>query len=343
MTDHNTGIEWTHHPGYRGETWNPLAAFDEDGNRGWFCTHVSEGCRNCYAEKLNVEQRHGMGTGHEYKHQNLDEIEFRLVNVEKPVTWQKPRCVFVNSMTDLFHEAVAETIIERIFAAMALGAEHRFLVLTKRPQRMLEFMRTEERRQKIARMAVSDPEYSVDDQTLHRAFKSEWPPPNVWLGVSVEDQHTLEERVPTLQQTPAAKRFVSCEPLLGPLDFVIESQPILVNTLRGETGVEPPIPGLDWVIAGGESGPNARPPNPEWFRMIRDQCQMHDTPFFFKQWGAWAPVTAIPSADTDSVFSERKTFSSHGAAPDDKVFRVGKNRTKPILDSNTYTQLPETE
>lgn len=375
MSGHNTGIEWTHHPGYRGETWNPLAAFDkETGERGWFCTHVSEGCRHCYAEKMNVERPFGMGTGHEYKHQNLKEIEFRLVNLDQPIRWQKPRSIFVNSMTDLFHEEVPFRMIDKVFAAMCCGQEHRFMILTKRPGRMREYMDAESRDWSVFRAIRENfaPEWRENSRLEECPL--DWPPENVWLGTSVENQDALEERVPELQQTPAAVRFLSCEPLLGPLNFTIWSEPIHINLLKGEDGVEPSIPGIDWVIAGGESGPNARPMHPDWVREICGQCREADVPFFFKQWGAWKPISEMEDAGDgyykpnkkaeseaeqmtyNEIYGRECTVDTMNLQYDGQegiesvdghtqmqMFRVGKKEAGRELDGRTHDAFPEVE
>ena len=355
MSSHNTGIEWTHIPGYRGETWNPLAAFDrETGERGWFCTHVSEGCRNCYAERMNVDQPFGMGTGHEYKHQNLKKIEWRLMNVDQPIRWQKPRAVFVNSMTDLFHEDVPFEMIDKIFASMALSPEHIFLILTKRPERMAEY--TTDRKtplryyaQKITMMA--------DAAIVGDKVSVPWPLPNVWLGTSCEDQETADERVPQLLKCPAAVRFISAEPLLGPVDLAGGEDAALspCSYLSGEWDwIDEEADcvrqaGLDWVIAGGESGPGARPMHPDWVRQIRDDCETADVPFFFKQWGAWVPELDYSLRRSGYRSSGHKTavLGQHGSIDplhtvgQRVMTRVGKKAAGRTLDGRTHDAFPQ--
>jgi protein gp37 len=174
--------------------------------------------------------------------------------LHKPLTWKKSRMIFVNSMSDLFHEDVSWRVIDKIFAVMELAEKHTFQVLTKRARIMREYM------------ANSD-----------RARRSRWPPPNVWLGVSAERQREADERIPYLLATPAAVRFVSAEPLLGPLDIIRYMPDPTENC---------PQTRLDWVIVGGESGPRSRSMRPSWALDIRDQCTRAGVPFFFKQWGA---------------------------------------------------------
>lgn len=208
-------IEWTD------ATWNPV--------RG--CTKISPGCKNCYAERF-AERFRGVA-GHPFE-QGFD---LRLVPHARrlPSTWKKARLVFVNSMSDLFHEEVPEGYIQRVFDAMAAEPRHRFQILTKRSRR-------------LAALAPRLP----------------WPE-NIWMGVSVEDDDfTL--RVHDLMTVPARVRFLSVEPLLGPID-------------------ELPLDGIHWVVVGGESGPRCRPMDPAWVRSLRRQCSERGVPFFFKQWG----------------------------------------------------------
>jgi protein gp37 len=280
-------IEWTD------RTWNPV--------RG--CSRVSEGCRNCYAERIaarfskpkdspfhqiSVMTRNGpRWTG------KVELIESKLT---EPLHWKKPQRVFVNSMSDLFHEALPDEAIDRAFAVMALCPHITFQVLTKRPARMLQWFKGDGR-----------PRW--EDHVYNRAYlmsakyqvgvPSRWPLPNVWLGVSVEDQAMADERIPLLLQTPAAIRFVSYEPALGPVDFSCIPWPMDFplgtddisdgfDSLRfDDRNSKARLAHLDWIIAGGESGPGARPPHPDWFRSARDQCQAAGVPFFFKQWGVW--------------------------------------------------------
>lgn len=350
MSDHNTGIEWTHVPGYRGETWNPLAAFDkETGERGWFCTHVSEGCRHCYAERMNVEQPFGMGTGHEYKHQNLDKIEFRLVNVDQPIRWTKPRAVFVNSMTDLFHEAVPFEMIDEMFAAMALSPEHVFMVLTKRPERMAEYLNGSTRRREVEKTArqllgADDGKGGHDAAFANLMGMGDNPLPNVWLGTSCEDQETADERIPHLLECPAAVRFLSCEPLLGPIDLIKPH----AETLDKEN-VDPEwwVQRIDWIIAGGESGPEARPMHPQWVRRLRDQCGAMGTPFFFKQWGAWLPFERrngqYEAASGKTLTSEEVANNKHHIRGNVGAIRVGKKRAGRTLDGRTHDAFPDSK
>jgi len=208
-------IEWTD------ATWNPITG----------CTKVSEGCDHCYAETF-AERWRGI-PGHPYE-QGFD-LKLWPERLDMPLRWRRPRRVFVNSMSDLFHEGISLDYIQRVFAVMAAAPQHTFQVLTKRPERLAEL-----------------------------APRLLWPD-NVWMGVSVENQRWTS-RIDDLRRVAAVVRFLSCEPLLGPLEL--------------------DLTGIHWVIAGGESGARARPMRPEWARSIRDQCRLAGVLFFFKQWGA---------------------------------------------------------
>jgi protein gp37 len=370
-SSHDTGIEWTHHLGFKGVTWNPLVAIDkETGQRGWFCTHVSSGCRNCYAEKLNVEGMGGaFGTGHEYKYQNLKKIRFEERGVDKPIRWQKPRCAFVNSMTDLFHEKVPKEIIDRTFAAMALAPAHRFLILTKRPSVMNQYLSARRAAPRVAGEipGLIEAEHQIDEEWAEtRAGRIErhetpWPPKNVWIGVSAEDQSAANDRIPTLLSCPGAVRFVSVEPILGPVDLTgVETKDAATGQMLGfnvlsenkDEGLYFPHAGetraLDWVIAGGESGPEARPPHPRWFTSLRDQCLGEEVPFFFKQWGAWSPISSLPdpagetARDTESrAVHTEATGSPRTAEVVTNMYFIGKDAGTDDLRGKTYREIPD--
>ena len=208
-------IEWTQ------ATWNPVTG----------CTKVSPGCKHCYAERL-AKRLQAMGVK---KYANGFKVTLHEDALEIPLRWKHPRIIFVNSMSDLFHEEVPLEFIRKVFAVMKQARQHIFQVLTKRAERMAEL-----------------------------APLLEWPP-NVWMGVSVENQH-YTYRIDLLRQVPASVRFLSLEPLLGPIPDLN-------------------LDGIHWVIVGGESGPGARPMRKEWVLDIRDQCQRAGVLFFFKQWG----------------------------------------------------------
>lgn len=217
----STAIEWTD------ATWNPLLG----------CTKISPGCKHCYAETL--AERFRDTPNHPFEHG----FDLRLVpeKLMEPLKWTRPRRVFVNSMSDLFHEAVPVSYIQAVFLVMAQAHWHTFQVLTKRHERMALLLRSRE---------ITAP-------------------PNVWLGVSIENNRHGLPRIEALREAPGEfVRFLSIEPLLESLDWFSDY-----------TG------GIDWVIVGGESGPGARPLHIDWVRAIRDRCQEGGVPFFFKQWG----------------------------------------------------------
>ncbi len=325
-----TKIAWVKNPdGTDGEVWNPVIG----------CTRVSSGCQSCYASALhnrrykanvkaamasgcfgNIGPPEARGGGVELPMPPQYDLPFAKVQLlperlERPLHWTKPRRVFVNSMSDLFHEDVPDEFIDRVFAVMALCPQHTFQVLTKRPERMREYLSDPDHPWSVRiviketmwnhvssmsearRVQVKAAVYSTE------TFEAEFPLPNVWLGVSVEDQETADARIPELLATPAAVRWVSLEPQLGPVDFseIYLSDHVLyaLTGERGEYGRDGdphqptwPIndPGngarLDWVVQGGESGAKARPFDVQWARDVRDQCAAAGVPYFLKQLGA---------------------------------------------------------
>jgi len=219
----STEIEWTD------ATWNPVTG----------CTKISAGCDNCYAERFSERFR---GTrGHPFE--NGFDLTLRPDRLDQPLSWRRPRMIFVNSMSDLFHKEVPREFVVRVFDTMEQAHWHTFQVLTKRSSLMRDFLR--------------------------RRYAREEVPNHIWFGVSVEDS-TKKSRIRHLQESPDCVRFLSIEPLIGPmgkLDLV----------------------GIDWVIVGGESGPGARKMNPDWVRDVRDQCLENSVALFFKQWGGLRP------------------------------------------------------
>lgn len=266
MSD-KTGIVWTD------ATWNPTTG----------CTKVSPGCKHCYAER---EWPRMVRLVPSYAGRAFTDVRCHEDRLDQPLRWKKPRKVFVNSMSDLFHPDVPDLFIDRVFAVMALAPRHTFQVLTKRPGRMRDYLG-------CAEMSIRD-EVKYEDI----AQSMPWPLPNVWLGVSVEDQATADERIPILLQTPAAVRWISAEPLLGLVNLTLlgADRPYYIDALRRNMRSTAPISldpsppeetgRLDWVVAGGESGPRARPMHPGWVRSLRDQCAAAGVAFLFKQWGA---------------------------------------------------------
>jgi protein gp37 len=225
MAEHSS-IEWTD------ATWNPVTG----------CSKISTGCKNCYAEKF-AERFRGVA-GHPYQ-QGFD-LKLWPDRLDLPLSWKRPRMIFVNSMSDLFHEAVPHAFIDRVFDTMTRARAHTFQVLTKRPDRMAT--------------------WSTDLSGSSLGPRVSWPH-NVWAGTSVENEETTH-RVLALRAVPARTRFLSIEPLLGRVRLTART-----------------LAGVHWVIVGGESGPRARKMDPAWVREIRDRCLDARVPFFFKQWG----------------------------------------------------------
>ncbi len=249
-------IEWTD------STWNPVTG----------CTKISPGCKYCYAETL-AERWRGV-KDHPYE-QGFD-LRLWPERLELPLRWKKSRRIFVNSMSDLFHPEVPNEFIDKVFETMRKASHHQFQVLTKRPERMSEYL-----------------------EAWGEEFAEKYP--HIWLGSSIENERYIE-RAQIVSRLPSSVRFLSCEPLLGPLDIskMLEEKPVPVSPCSeagaGEQGKAPsPLPsptgrgrdkhGINWVIVGGESGPRSRPMKKEWVIKIRNQCRRAKVPFFFKQWG----------------------------------------------------------
>lgn len=276
-------IQWTD------ATWNPVTG----------CTKVSSGCTNCYAETFSERFR---GTPGHYFENGFD-VQLRPAKLDQPLRWRKPRRIFINSMSDLFHEDVPDEFIDRVFAVMALARRHTFQLLTKRPQRMREYLSSAEDRIVETIAFEADPllahleatemggnwqgpqigdEGRVELRGYFEDIEMPWPLPNVMLGVSVEDQRSADERIPLLLDTPAAVRFLSCEPLLGRVQLGVGGEFFDYGCGRDAQG----NPRIDWVICGGESGPKARPCDVAWMRSIVGQCKRSDVPVFVKQLGS---------------------------------------------------------
>lgn len=302
----NSTIEWTQ------KTWNPVTG----------CSKVSQGCKNCYAEVLAKRF---------WKDRKFTDVQCHPDRLEQPLHWRKPATVFVNSMSDLFHEDVPFEFITRVFATMIHtnhpgSTKHTFQILTKRPARALEF--------------------------YDKYFRNSPIIPNVWLGVSVEDQKTADERIPLLLQIPAAVRFLSCEPLLGEIDLFKEFD-------NGKYDKEydfwiKPLHLINWVICGGESGHGARPMHPDCARKLRDDCKAAGVPFFFKQWGEWCPAeilggiwtmqnkNKINNKDLPSKFTIWKQ-NAYFQNPEIISIKLGKKHSGRLLDGVEHNEFPNTK
>lgn len=276
MSD-GTKIQWSD------ASWTPIRARRKDGQPnkgggGWACQRVSAGCQNCYAATINKR----LGTGFDYDAKGIAASDIYLDEkaLTQPLHWRRPRKVFVCSMTDLFGDWVSDEMIDRVFAVMALTPQHTYQVLTKRAERMREYV---QRHSAYPLAGTLNDLFSFGhilglDGVPRNAVDAwtGWPLPNVWLGVSAENQRWADKRIPVLLDTPAAVRFVSAEPLLGQIHLMHYWLP---NPHLGG-------PVLSWVIVGGESGPGARPCDLEWIRGIVRQCQAAGVAVFVKQLGA---------------------------------------------------------
>ncbi len=299
MMADKTKIQWAD------ATWNPIVG----------CSLVSPGCTHCYAMRVawrlanNPKTPHYAGTAEVVKGKPVWTGKLSMASdrvVGQPLKWRRPRRIFVNSEGDLFHEDAPNHWIDRVVGVMHRSPQHSFLVLTKRAERMHSYCRRTPARTMLRL------------QSPYLYGLERWPLPNVWIGVSAEDQRRAQERLPLLRDTPAALRFLSAEPLLGPLDL-----PAILG---------PKLAGLDWVIAGGESGPGARAPDPDWFRRLRDDCAAAGVPFFFKQWGEWLPAVDCITAGIP-IKEWRQTSPS--------MARIGKRRTGNHLDGCQHLAFPE--
>ena len=262
-------IEWTE------ASWTPIRAWNvATGKTGWHCEHVSPGCEHCYSESINRR----LGSGLAFKPGHFKDVDVYLDEkmLAAPLKWRKPRKIFVCSMTDLFGEWVPDEWIDQVFAIMALTPQHTYQILTKRPERMREYCGNIQKNGRWLEMEDRALKLGYDprgqDDTGFAWVSNKQFLPNVWLGVSVEDQARAGERIPLLLETPAAVSFISAEPLLSSVD------------LREW------LPGLSWCIIGGESGPGKRPVNLEWLRSIREQCKAAGVPLFVKQIDKVIPI-----------------------------------------------------
>lgn len=376
----NSKIEWTQ------STWNPITG----------CDKVSQGCKNCYAEIMH--RRLMKMHPRKYSKPFLGNIQMHEKDLTIPMERMVPTVYFVNSMSDLFHPSVPFEFVAKVFICMGLCPHHTFQILTKRPERALEFFKeyeyfgfgddrttdelamdfhpwlydkkTHQLRQDLRNAGWFWDSYGDDDSRF--IFENDAPLKNVWIGVSVEDQKAANERIPLLLQIPAAVRFLSCEPMLGPIDLSIcTTWPPSKCTKCGfvgrgllvDEGTECPecdsfmdrLPMIDWVIVGGESGHKARPMHPDWVRAIRDQCNACSIPFFFKQWGQWGPYEkamallkgdqALGVFDYVHVYRDGKTdpnppWQDVDAERCEWMFKLGKHAAGNVLDGQTHLNYP---
>lgn len=356
-----THIEWTE------ATWNPVTG----------CSVVSPGCTNCYAMKLagtrlgSHPSRAGLTRDTKAGPVWTGEVRFNEEWLLQPLQWRRPRMIFVCAHADLFQENVPDEWIDRIFAVMALAPQHTFQVLTKRPERMRAYCSDPRTPRRIYEIVCDmtlamhlplalilpgvDPAMAPSGPRVHLGA---WPLPNVWKGVSVEDEKRANERILELLATPAAVRWISAEPLLGSVDLTsiddgmrdgchLHFDALTGLAHDGEdsiTGVfGQPDPRIDWVVIGGESGPGARPMHPDWARSLRDQCAAAGVPFFFKQWGEYGPAYTADLRPTGVRWSgEAQSAVAKGTATVEQTTRrLGKKRAGRFLDGCTHDAMPE--
>lgn len=328
MAEHSK-IEWTE------ATWNPVTG----------CTKVSPGCAHCYAERIHDARHAAYRAGKKVPAQYATPFEKVVLHpdrLELPRHWRKPRLIFVNSMSDLFHEDVPDKFIAKVFQTMHFSPQHTFQVLTKRPRRMAKWLKRCGNGGGLGWMTHNgtEPAKAYRGTGIIVGLAKNWPLPNVWLGVSVENQRMADQRIPLLLQAEAARSFVSVEPLL---DIVNLEKWLPIYPLRMPEEDMPPH--LSWAIVGGESGPEARPMHPGWARALRDQCVEAGVPFFFKQWGGWIPIQYISQ--------DKKPLLKISLAKDDlqerivgegeqavNMVRVGKKKAGRLLDGREWNQMP---
>jgi protein gp37 len=350
----SSSIEWTD------ATWPVVAG----------CDHTSPGCDNCYAARLtggrlkHLPAYAGLAERGRFNGQ-IRILEDRLT---WPLRWRKPRKIFVSDMADLFHDKVSVSFIADVFAVMALTPQHTYQVLTKRHGRMRSLLNTPEFWYQVGHQArhlgytyESGANHLGDGRNIYDT--AVWTTlrylPNVWLGCSVEDQKWADIRIPALLETPASVRFISAEPLLGPVRLGKWLGPrCRASRAQAETEF------LDWVIAGGESGPGARPMHPAWARSLRDQCTAAGVPYFFKQWGeygllpkvgpdgAWSNDPGVTVANDGTVYQPgdlafpdgprwgEAIRAGHQRARLHAMYRVGKKAAGRTLDGQTWDQYP---
>lgn len=349
------------------------------------CSVTSPGCTNCYAMKLagtrmkSHPTREGLTIETKAGPVWNGEVRLHEPALLQPLSWSKPRRIFWNAHGDPFHPAVPHSWVDRVFAVAALTPQHTHMILTKRSDRMREWANAPNRARTVW-SSVNDLLDDWDESKLQVRLRhldgspllfalgaagaawggeEPWPLPNVWLGVSVEDQTRADERIPDLLATPAAVRFLSCEPLLGPVDLtkiVLRREGQLPSELSAKLGdyVQPlrgnftDSPKIDWVIAGGESGPGARPMHPDWARSLRDQCAAAGVPFHFKQWGEWRDQgrdVPIPRRDHQSHIchldkDSGKCKPNPNRFSDETMIKLGKGKSGRLLDGVEHNGMP---
>jgi protein gp37 len=303
-----TSIEWTQRPGTIGETWNPTTG----------CNKVDRGCKNCYAEIMH--RRLMLMKPDKYTQPFLAGAIPHPETLEIPLKWKKPRTVFVDSMSDLFHENIPMWFLEDVFKVMRATPQHTYLILTKRPERLIDF------------------------EIIYHVVENPWPP-NVWIGTSINDQASADIRIPLLLKIPAALRFISYEPATGPADISRWLGSYWRIPMTGDAPLQMRprklVYGIDWVICGGESGHKAVPMHPDWARRVRDDCATADVPFFFKQFGNWEPVTYYKDHHPVIDYNTGPSQYLFGLPHRPQNMRRTSKKSGNLLDGQTHLNFPK--
>lgn len=313
-------IEWTE------QTWNPIIG----------CSKISDGCKNCYAEKMAVRLACIENTQH-YKHVVSNKWNgttyFNIPALEKPLKRKKPTTYFVCSMGDIFHETVPFRWVDEVLDIIEKCPQHRFIILTKRAKRMHDYWTWV---------------YEFNDTVPSKKQNIIW-------GITAENQEQANKRIPWLLEIPCSCKMVSIEPMLGEVDLtkIIDSDGDTIDCLNGKMyqkscKVDKTFDIISWVIVGGESGSNARPMHPEWVKSIKDQCEKSNTPFFFKQWGEWKKVGECDNCKDSKYYDDRKcqilNISGGQGYHGELAYymkKVGKKKAGCLIDGEEYKQFPK--
>lgn len=344
MSDGST-IEWLDIPGTKPATWNPVRAIHlTSGKIGWYCEHVHEGCTNCYAERQNKGGARG-GTQLPYKPGHRKDVEIYLdeKTLLQPLKWKSPRTIFVCSMTDLYGPWVKDEWLDKIKAVQALTPQHTYIELTKRPERMRDYLSNPDRERIVAGNTWSMLGTPKGSKIKHGGnWRKTFPLANCWGLVSCSTQEDADKFIPILLRTRLAIRGVSAEPLLGKVDFrclgwqaAAGGGWCALNALEGHRYSNRVIleetPKLDWIIVGGESGRSARPMHPDWARSIKAQCEAAEVPMFFKQNGEYVVLPSDRERDREHIFLSR----------DWDFVRLGKKAAGRLLDGALHNGFPQ--
>lgn len=371
MSD-KTRIEWTSAvladgSVSQGATWNPVTG----------CEKVSQGCKECYAKYKVWPRLQANPLAKAFYGRAFEDVRCHPERLLEPLQWHRPRLIFVNSLSDLFHPAIPFEFTATIVGIMAAASHHIFQILTKRPERAQAFFHWLDNHpdRKLFDCAALQAKFpgdawqpylladiasrnGVDNAKVPKGMvniKGNWPLENVWIGVSVEDQESANIRIPLLLTLPNAMPWVSAEPLLDSVD--LNHLQLSHDGDEAEWLDALAADGVKWVVAGGESGPRARPMHPNWPRQIRDQCEASGVPFFFKQWGEWKPKCQMTEGEYAGLFlppsgqkqADQPTCRVQqqaipaGAKNDTMrdVYKVGKRTAGRALDGRVWDEFPD--